>query len=704
MKRFLSLCIFAFFCILCSHSATLRPDTIAARMWRQLALMPQEKLYTQTDRSSYIPGDTIWVRHHIAEETTGTPALASRYVYVELIDPKGNVVSRSMMRQEPHGAIYGYVPTTVGMACGDYILRAYTRYMADTSPGYLFWRWIRLCDGGTHRTTVTLPKPTDSTPAIQIVQNASDITANIVCPDGFGKLEKNMWLIVSQRGAPVYARTIAERTVRFSRRMFSDGIVCFFLADNKMNIISERMAFVLNGKDVYVPDAPIYASPASRGMYRVDLLVPDNLEADCAVSITADNGNDYESTSDIVSTMLLTQELSGVVENPSWYFADRQRMAALDTLMQTQRWQRYDMQAVLKGNPTTTASYPEAGMQISGRVTAGKSARGVVGAKVRVVANQGGYTDTAVTDDEGRFMFSGFELPDSTAYMFAATDAKGNGGVTLRLDGHSFPELSDDTRLRLRHATADADTTALHGGKTVVLPELSVVAHTVPKTPYENLAKFGGRSIRSDELEQEKNKDIMSLLRSAGVGLTYDSSKEWLAYRRKPVLLVIDDTPWAYDTLMTARPMSAILSGMTARQVKQIDIVKGAAVGSLGMPGGDNYGALSDDQCAIVITTRRDDTPTAGRKHDNVATRRILGYQKKVVFDNATGSTGNTSRSIPSGRDMRRTVYWNPSMVMYGKTSFLFRPNGARRYRIIVEGISRQGRLIHIEKLMSLNN
>lgn len=234
--------------------------------------------------------------------------------------------------------------------------------MADTSPGYLFWRWIRLCDGGTHRTTVTLPKPADSTPAIQIVQNASDITANIVCPDGFGKPEKNMWLIVSQRGAPVYARTLAERTVRFSRKMFSDGIVCFFLADNKMNTISERMVFVLNGKDVYVPDAPIYASPASQGMYRVDLLVPDNLEADCAVSITADNGNDYESTSDIVSTMLLTQELSGVVENPSWYFADRQRMAALDTLMQTQRWRRYDMQAVLKGNPTTTASYPEAGI------------------------------------------------------------------------------------------------------------------------------------------------------------------------------------------------------------------------------------------------------------------------------------------------------------------------------------------------------
>ena len=687
----------ALFCVLASHSATLHPDTIAARIWRQLALMPQEKLYTQTDRPSYTPGDTIWVRHHIAEETTGIPALASRYVYVELIGPEGNVVSRIMMRQEPHGAIYGYVPTTAGMACGDYILRAYTRYMADTSPAYIFCRWIRLCDGGARRATVTPPKPADSTPAIQIVQNTSDITANIVCPDGFGKPEKKLWLIVSQRGAPVYARALAERTVRFSRKMFSDGIVCFFLADNKMNIICERMAFVLNGKGVYASDAAIHASPASRGMYRVDLLVPDDLEADCAVSITADNGNGYESASDIVSTMLLTQELDGMVENPSWYFADRQRMTALDTLMLTQRWRRYNMQAVLKGNPTTTSSYPEAGMQISGRVTTGKASHGVAGAKIRVVANHGGYTDIATADDEGRFAFSGFELPDSTAYMFAATDAKGKGGVTLRLDGHNFPDLPDGIRLRLRHATADADTAALHGGKTVVLPELSVVGHQTPKTPYESLAKFGGLSIKSDKLEQEKDKDIMSLLRSAGAGLTYDSSKEWLAYRRKPVLLMIDDTPWAYDTLMAAKPMSAILSGMTARQVKQIDIVKGAATGSLGMPGGDTYGALSDDQCAIVITTRRDDTPTANRRRGNMEARRILGYQKKVVFDNA-------NRSAPGDRIMRRTVYWNPSMVMYGKSSFLFRPNGARHYRIIVEGISRQGQLIHLEKRLSLDD
>ncbi len=127
-----------------SSAVTIQNDTLAARMWRQVMAFPQEKLYAQTDRSEYTSGDTIWVRHHIANATTLVPTHESRYVYVELIDPFGKLVCRQMMRQDTEGNVYGYIPTDIEQPAGLYTLRAYTRYMAETTPDYLFERPVRL--------------------------------------------------------------------------------------------------------------------------------------------------------------------------------------------------------------------------------------------------------------------------------------------------------------------------------------------------------------------------------------------------------------------------------------------------------------------------------------------------------------------------------------------------------------------------------
>lgn len=72
---------------------TVSSDTIATRLWRQVNAFPQEKLYTQTDRAEYTCGDTIWMRHHVVDALTGMPSYASRYVYVELVNPMGSLVS-----------------------------------------------------------------------------------------------------------------------------------------------------------------------------------------------------------------------------------------------------------------------------------------------------------------------------------------------------------------------------------------------------------------------------------------------------------------------------------------------------------------------------------------------------------------------------------------------------------------------------------
>ena len=94
------------------------------------------------------------------------------------------------------------------------------------------------------------------------------------------------------------------------------------------------------------------------------------------------------------------------------------------------------------------------------------------------------------------------------------------------------------------------------------------------------------------------------------------------------------------------------------------------------------------EQSAIVVTTRGD----AYAVGTNTQLIRPLGYQKPVGFY-------NPRYEAPDGYALRHTVYWNPSLkIKDGKASFDFMPNGAKRYRITVEGVGAEGQVVCVSK------
>src|SRR5689334_6029167 len=53
--------------------------------------LPQEKIYVQTDKAFYKPGEDIWLTAFIVNGTDHTSTSVSDIIYVELINPKGSV-------------------------------------------------------------------------------------------------------------------------------------------------------------------------------------------------------------------------------------------------------------------------------------------------------------------------------------------------------------------------------------------------------------------------------------------------------------------------------------------------------------------------------------------------------------------------------------------------------------------------------------
>ena len=100
-----------------------------------------EKVYLQTDKDYYTNGETIWFRTYIVNGITHEISDKSRVVYVELTDPNRNIVAqRKVYAGFDKGAAEITLANDIGG--GNYLLRAYTKYMLNDRDNVFFQKEI----------------------------------------------------------------------------------------------------------------------------------------------------------------------------------------------------------------------------------------------------------------------------------------------------------------------------------------------------------------------------------------------------------------------------------------------------------------------------------------------------------------------------------------------------------------------------------
>ncbi|MBR0046886.1 MAG: hypothetical protein IJP75_08415 [Bacteroidaceae bacterium] len=101
--------------------------------------MPQEKVYLHFDNTGYFKGETIWFKAYVVRADNGKPTDMSAVLYVELVNPSGDVVeTRKLPIQE--GTAHGDIKLDSLYTTGFYEVRAYTRYMTNWGNGGIFSR------------------------------------------------------------------------------------------------------------------------------------------------------------------------------------------------------------------------------------------------------------------------------------------------------------------------------------------------------------------------------------------------------------------------------------------------------------------------------------------------------------------------------------------------------------------------------------
>jgi hypothetical protein len=90
----------------------------------------QEKLHLTTDRPYYAPGDTVWLRGTLVAADNLSYMIRTNYIYVELIDPMGDIRMRRKIRRE--GLCFQHcLPLDSTLTSGRYLLRGYTSWMRN---------------------------------------------------------------------------------------------------------------------------------------------------------------------------------------------------------------------------------------------------------------------------------------------------------------------------------------------------------------------------------------------------------------------------------------------------------------------------------------------------------------------------------------------------------------------------------------------
>lgn len=101
----------------------------------------EEKVYLQTDKPYYYPGEKIWFKAYMNYKTPELIDSLSRVLYVELIGPDKSIDQTKIIFLDG-GSGAGSLDLPNVMVTGDYILRAYTNWMLNYNYATIFSKTI----------------------------------------------------------------------------------------------------------------------------------------------------------------------------------------------------------------------------------------------------------------------------------------------------------------------------------------------------------------------------------------------------------------------------------------------------------------------------------------------------------------------------------------------------------------------------------
>jgi len=515
--------------------------------------------------------------------------------------------------------------------------------------------------------------------------------------------QQDYFLVASHKGSVIFEDLITTMgiltEVSYSKSRFPLGISKISLLDDRLNIVSERLIFVMLDIPNYIRLKTDTTQYAVRSKVKVEvnsLLEPeDSINAGLSVAVV---NNNYMSEggplTNLTSYMLLDSELRGRIEHSARFFIDEEELSShkkLDLLMMVQGWRSYYFDGLDSLLSQEQEGWDDIGLTITGRVKYLFRDKPVVGGRVRI----GPYTRNFIvqntkTDEAGRFGFERIVIEHPSNLMLSAWSKSGRRNTEIILDDIYSPNRNIDTShlealimdmhvpdnyYRQNYTKLEAEKKYAIESGSFWLDEVEVVTE-VPES-FTTFAEEGQRLYGYADHSLQISEDDM----------TYNNIYDYLEGRIPGVL--VNGTS---VSIRGGGQALFIIDGMEddfglapfiqMGDIDHVDIIKGAQTAAFGSKGADGVIAIYTRSGVDIDFTRY----VRGR-----LTRVVNGFQLPQKFYQQEYTEESKTSEIP---DYRPTLFWEPALILENNTAeFEFFTSDFRApCLIIVEGVSKEGK------------
>ncbi|UYZ57871.1 TonB-dependent receptor plug domain-containing protein [Hymenobacter latericus] len=520
---------------------------------------------------------------------------------------------------------------------------------------------------------------------------------------------ENVTLVVHVRGQLVYVgqSALANGEVLSSRipiERFPSGIAHFTLFDAQGVARCERLAFVNRQDGLRVTVRPDKASYGPRQKVTLALETRDAsgqpVPAELSLAVTAAD-LEQPGAPTIVSHLLLSSDLRGYIEDPAYYFRDAEPATrqALDHLMLTQGWRRF-VWAQLLNNPLPVGEYAlERGLGLSGQVWRTERKPAAQSELTLLIGKGLNNLTTSTTDNQGRFLFTGFGGQDSARVVVQARTPKGSPALIVKLTDRWAgvpapypPALMPDAALaasfgqRSRRQQSIERQFGPDTTRRIMLSNVVIKGRREP-VPDDPRRIFTGADVmlKTSSIPGFDNypNALMALQgRIAGVQIMGNGMQTTVQIRGAGSIMGSSQPLILLDG-MPVRDIEAILT-IPASDIESVDVFKGASAAMFGTQGANGVMAF--------YTKRGGSASTSSGSSPGVARATVPAYYQPREFYAPRYETPAPALH-PDYR--ATTLYWAPTVATNadGRATLTFyTSDDLGAFRVGVQGLSANGR------------
>lgn len=523
---------------------------------------------------------------------------------------------------------------------------------------------------------------------------------------------KEVYLIVHHLGQVMYVskQKVSKTNLSFTvpKEGLPTGVMTITILDEKYIPVLERPFFNFNKGDLLPVrvglDKEVYDT---REKVKVSIHVGGNDTLNIAalsasvVNLSKIKDDPYVAPN-ILSTLWLSSDLNGFIENPGFYFEkDSFKSLDMDFLMLTQGWRKLNWSRL--GGEDSLGYDVEKRLSISGYTKKIGRSKPEVGAHVQLISthNYMDFLDT-ISNEEGYFNFDNLLYVDSVKFLISAKNSKGKNNIDI---------VYDKPKLAIVGANKN------HGEELWDVNRVYVDEIGAAKKYFLELEKMGlkDKVIQIEEVvvQRQQNPKVSknsSNLNGPGNADQVISSEDLAACSTLEMCLAgrLLGVTWQggvpYNTRGNVQ-MQVVLDGMFI-EADQLAMINVMDVESVEVLRNINYTAIygSNGGGGLIVITSK----TGEGIRRNYTPRGLITIQPKGLYLNREfyKPVYDVPNSLKYMQDLRTTIHWEPLIVTNkdGHASFNFFTSDEKgKHILVLEGLNLEGKIARELRVLEVN-